>query len=831
MGVDLDYLKSKGVSSGAYKEIFTKPVLEDNQARCLETITDRIRTGIETCLRDYRLYWAIDLAHETPFSQINPTMIRALLSKNLTAKETLEELGNWGLSEADLFISVDELGSDGKPTGNVKKVLNAPVFFEVLIPIVRAYHFAKTARLYNPRDTSPLFKYTPARNTSKDSARAQIVTGMVAITSQWYGYSEYLKQAIQQMLKYGVCIAFPKERWHKEKQETATGEVKIQKEGLRYNLPHPSRMAFDLHHPTPTINTDTGVEWGFYWDISRYGDVLDDKMLWNREAITYGTNWMDKPAYRQYFKEVYPCTMRFPTVGSDIKREDKAAFYSQAQRDMAVTRTEMFWKLVPSDYGLGDYDYPVWHRFSVASDTTVLWAEPFPYNPMWFMGYDWDSQAGTPSSFSLETIPWQDHLGFLLSQMVLTAKQNLQNIVFADLNVMKESDIRRIEQMPQKERYASAMFIRYDSLKLARSNVDARAPFFSPPFQYKSIVELQSMLSTALSLMERVLQITAQEVGATAAHYQSAAEVKTVAMTSDNRTRFTGSGIDSGIDAWKRQLYVANMAFRNDDIEAHVTADIPNLRATLQELGFSIVGDDPDRKLVGGKKGTLDYLEIARENVEPGENTDPQSAQVIFQTIGVIAQNPEFLAAVGTQRIVRLLEQAAKFAGAPDDFDISSTITEKQPGPAFMQQLAPVLQQLQQTITQQIGEGAIAPMAQKLATQEQQTAQLTEAVKSLQGIFDLVKNLSDKANVKAQEVQTQIQLDAATSAAEQQRLDQEFQANQARLNAEHQAQMQRDAEQAQLDAALTAQKTAADIEAKQTAAAASAAATKAKAKP
>lgn len=830
--VDLAELRQRGVASGAYKTLFTADKKDRRIQKLIDTISQRIQSGREANLNDYRTYWAIDLAHEIPFNQTTATFVQNLMSRSLTANETLEQLAVYGLSEKDLFLSID-MGN-----GNIKKVINPPIFFQILIPIVRAYHTAKTARIYNERDTSPLFKFHPAKNTDENRVKCEIITDIVDTTSQWYGNTEYLKQAIQQMLKYGIVLAFPKEEWHCEKQ-VIDGKVVVQKEGLRYNIPHPTRMGCDLHHPAPTINTDTGCEYAYHWDVMRYGDVLDNRMFWNRNAITFGTNWMDKPLHRNYFNEVYPCRLKFPTpTNATMTREDKASFYSTSERDSALFLTEFFWKLVPSKWGMGDYKYPVWHRFTMASDDTVLWAAPCAYNPIWFMGYDFDAQAGQPSSFSLETIPWQDHLGNLLSQMVLTAKQNLENTIFYDKNLVREQDIKELENLGER-RYRSRNFLGFDSLKLSRAGLDVKQAFFSPQFQYRSVVELQTMISTMLNIMERVLGLTAQETGSAAQHYQSKEEVITTRNSGDNRARYTASSVDAGIDAWKQQLYEANMAYRDDDVTAHVSAETPELEKILTEIGFVVEGSGPHKKLVGGKKAKLAYLNFARTNVPPGENVDPQAAQVIFQAIGVISQKPEFLAAIGVQRIIKLLEQAAKFAGAPTDFDITSKITEQNAGPAFLQQLQPVLEQLRQTIMQQITEGIAKPAAQAMGKAEQEIQQLQQTVKQLEQIYKLAASANDKNQVKIQEMQTQMQLDAqkaqADAAQKQAELQSQIaldnakaQAEQSRLQAEHDAQMQRDAEKARLDASIAATKAGVDLTIKEQSAAADIELTKAK---
>jgi len=332
MSVDIRFLKTRGVDSGKYKELFTLPPADRPAPlkRLVDTIAARIRDGREANLREYRGYWAVDLAYEAPFNQTTPTLVQQFWAMNsterkFTPEEMNLELARWGLKEEDVFLRVD----DGQLT---KWVPNPPVFFKIIIPVVKAYVTMRLATIYNERDRSPLFPFTPLKQTDRNRVVCDIITDLVDTIANWYGYPSYLRQAILQMLKYGVMLAFPREEWHCEKQVIDGGE-EVQKEGLRYILPHPTRMGYDLHHPLPTINSDSGCEFAYHWNIVRAGDVLDNRMYWNRKAITYGKNWMEQPLAGNYFNEVFPCQLRFPDVGVlgggvPGRREDKAAYCS-----------------------------------------------------------------------------------------------------------------------------------------------------------------------------------------------------------------------------------------------------------------------------------------------------------------------------------------------------------------------------------------------------------------------------------------------------------------------------------------------------------------------
>jgi len=724
VAVDIRFLKSKGISSGEYKRLFADPDKYPLIRKLVDTLADRIRDGREMNLKEYRTYWAIDQAHDTPFAQTTPTLVQSLLSRNLTAAQMEQELKNWGLSENDLFLRVDV-------PGGVKLVLNPPVFYQIMIPVVRAYHTARTATIYNERDRSPLFPLTPLKQTDENRVLCDIWTDILDTISNWYGYPVYLKQAIQQTLKYGVCLAFPMEEWHCEKQ-VIDGETVVQKEGLRYIMPHPTRMRWDLYHPAPTLNTDTGCEYAFHWAVMRYGDIMDNRMYWNRKSIPHSSrDWLSPDVSANYFREVYPCNLKLPVVApGGLRREEKAAYYSSTNRDDAVFITTMFWKLVPKDWGLGDYKYPVWHRFDIANDDTVIWAAPCAYAPVWFMGYDWDSAAGQPSSLSLETIPWQDHLGNILSQMILTAKQNLANVIYYDTNLVNKTDVENLRNLGE-QKYRTLNFIPFDSVKLTRTGLDQRAAFHRIDLGNRSIVELQSMLSTALNIMERVLQFTAQEVGAAASHYQSAREIGMTAASSNQRRAYTASGIDEGIDAWKRQLVDGSTSYMNNDVVAQVSTEIPNWEEHVKKLGFTVksVGRRNRKAIVAGSKAGIRLEEFARSNVGPVESTDPAIANIIFQTISVIAARPEVLQQVGTERVVKLLEKGAKLAGAPADFDITSAQPGQAPD-AILQQIAPILQQLQQSIVNDVAK----PLADATKRNQEEISKVAEMVSKLEAV-------------------------------------------------------------------------------------------------
>jgi hypothetical protein len=792
--MDMGYLKSCGVSAGSYKKIFTLPRAEypKRVKELVQLMSQRTTDGRSRNLREWKTFAAIDIAYDTPFQQTTPTMINHIMSQNLGTAEALEAVKNWGLRDDDLYLKVPQ------PDGSITLVPNPPVFFQIFIPIVKAYCTIREAKIYNERNNADLFRYDPLKGTSRNQVLCEIISDLIQTISGWYGYPAVLRQAIHQMLKYGVMLAFPEEEWHCEEQirhdDFGLGADKYTvKEGIRYIIPHPTRMFYDLRRPLTRINSDTGCEWMGTWYIRSYGDILDNRSYWNRQRIFCGTNWLDTNVSGTYFKEFYPCSMNFPitTSAGPPQREDIAAWYNSGSRDQAVFLTEFFMKLVPADWGLGEYQgtkmvktykHPVWHRFSLAGDDTVVWAGPCAYPPCWFMGYDYDENAGRNSSMALECIPWQDHVGNILSQIILTAKQNLANVTFYDSQIVDQKDIDKLKNQGEMK-YRGMNFVAFDSLLNQRAGLSVKDAFVGVQLSKTGIQELLQMLPTVLNIMERVLQISAQEAGAAASHQQSKAEVVQTGGASMNRVIFTSSSVDEGIDAWKRQLYNAAMAYLDPEVSAEVSSDIPELPKHIADLGFEVQGEGDGTLLVKGHKKTLRLEGFASSERADNPNKEKETAQIIFQVVGTIAAQPELTQQIGATNLLTLIEQAAKLAGVPRDFKLRA-LPAGAPPETVPPMILQAIQQAQQATMQAIEEKIAKPVAQEVASDQQQLEQIQTVLKQLQGIYQIAAQTQDKNAIAAQKAQADTERKQAIAASDAQRKSAE---SQARLAIEKQA--------------------------------------------
>lgn len=738
-------IKKHGLDPESLKKLFTDKKKLDNEKGLKPLITlirDRIKDGRERALKDYRIWAAVDLAYDTPFAQETPTLIRNVMATCTTEKQMLDACRAWGLAEGDLFCKYKQAD------GTYKFELNAPVFFNVFVPVVRAYVAVRLGKLFNDRNLIPLLKYEPQKYTEENRIRCEIITDIVQAISAAFGYGAVLRQMIFQALLYSVCLAFPVEPWYEENQEDEDGKDICEKEGIRYILPHITRTLTDLQFPPATFNTNTGSTFAGFWTINRWGEVERNEHYWNKEVITYGYNWLDRSKpWWNYFEQAYPCTMEFPVgrggASKATDRETVADLYTSTDYDKAIFITHLFMKLKPKDWGLGDYKHHLWFRFIVASDDTVIYAEAFSYNPVLYMGYDSDMNRARNASLALEILPWQDHLGNILTQILLTIKRNLANIIFYDVHQVNGEVLTDLQRKTQWQ-YQQLNFVGRDPFKdrLANAGRDTvPEAIHEVKFAFADTSQMTTAISTIISIMERLLVISPQEIGSAASHQQSKAEIVTINANTTNRVTFTGSFVDDTQDAWKRQLYDAIRAHMDAEGVAQVSSDIPEVEKHLKRMGFSLVTEGPikdtQKILVKYNMKGLRLEGFASTREGPNRGNDREAAQAIMLTVQSINQNPNLANAVDPRAIAAMMETAAKLMGADHDFKIPLSRDAM-----VNNQLQQTVQQIQEMVGQMI-QAEMKPAAEAISEQGQRIEGVSQSVGEL---AQLVNRLQDMVN-------------------------------------------------------------------------------------
>ena len=680
-----DDIEALGMSPKDLRPKFETEKKSKKIQKFIDLCGDRVREGRNQNLSDYRLWWAMDTAYDVPMKQTTLSMLGTFLERvakgDIRGKAVLKAArDDWGLGE---FIR-----SGCNANGEKEDKIEWPVFFNVHIPIARAYLNIRWAKIVSDYDLYPFLKYEPIKYTSKNRVKCEIITDAVEFIGQQLGYRATFKQWLFHSLHYGIGMMFPMEDWYREHGAKAVQKGKknkfetqyyVKRQGLRYAIPHPSRVFYDQMFRVGTINSDTGVRYAGYWKIARYGDVKDSKAYWNTDKISMMSH--DLIAANSVFFNLYPCTMSFPTAGTNststrgagkLDREASATFYTSNETDRAVVLTELFCKAIPDEYDLGASKAPMWFRVLMANDTDVIYCAPLLYTPPLYIGYDPHEERRRNCSLTMEILPFQDHISNLVSQQILTAKQNLLRVSFANTDLIPKQYLDQVQNMGE-DLYRSLIVIPFSGRKTQMGLSSIKEAFVNMAFPPASTVELVSTIRTLLDLLERVLVYSAQEVGAVAAHEQTAEETRIVAGSVNNRLALTESFVADGVYAWKKQLYDALMAYGDKTIYAQVPTVEKVTDKVLKDLGFTIdeAGIPGQSNIqVHGPRSAL-ALEGFTSSRETNNRIDnPAIAAAISQIMQILMANELTAMAIGPEQAINVFNEVARIAGMPRDFKL-----------------------------------------------------------------------------------------------------------------------------------------------------------------
>jgi hypothetical protein len=751
---DPDVIKSSGGTPEKLREIFELPDAEllEKHPNVHELITlhsNRIQEGIDWSLENARVYRAIDDAYDVSQSQISFTLVKRILDSNPGPEELLKLATDLKLSN---LIIDDETGKAARVTTSGGRSFNIqdkngkvhlPTFFTIYVPMVMAYVKIRWAKLYNDRDLTPFYKYDPAIQTTEEDMVCRVVTKVIERQATEMGYRRDEKDSILHMLLYGQCINFPKEAYYREEQKIRRwedGEQRakdtVVREGVRFEIPHITKTFWDRSEPLGSLNTDTGVRYHGYWDVWPFRDIANSEDYWNTENITIGHGgWQKGDKYRIY-NTLYPCRARFPTamgtggspVNLDNDRKTEAYRYNRSEPDQGVNVVVMFDKINPKKWGLYDYDGDVWHRFVYAGDRTVLYCEPILYTPGVVYLYDHDRNRAVNSSLALELLPFQDHISNLLSQYLLSVKKNLVRVVGVNKDMIDGNQMQRIANDAENQ-LRGIGFYEY-SERLMSGSGNSISNLFTPlnlgqPQNTQEIVQSMNMIIT---ILERLLGFSPQEVGGSASHQQSATEVNIANANTTVRMQFTGTAIDEAIHAKKSLLLEALLGYGSDDGVNRVLASLSDIdeqsRRALENRGFSVEQEGNQTFGVYGNIANLGVNGLASYRDGMKRMNDPQQGQVLLAFVDRLLSQPALMETAGIEWVVRMINESAIKLGIPLDLRIPPP---SQGGEQMNQQ---ILEQVAQAI-EQSKQQVIEEVAQPLTALTQQTQQNTQDLEAL----------------------------------------------------------------------------------------------------
>lgn len=709
--VNIELIKKRGGDSKSLKKKFDKAQIDPGGKieELVRLTAGRINDGLQGNFRDAKIWWAIDRAYDINQRQVPYTLVSGFLdSRPSKNTEIYKAASDWGIDK----LLTPLCNSDGTPrcdaTGMPMMKLDLPTFFQIYVPVVQAYHKIRVAKLFGDRDRDPLYNYEPLRLTMQDRMKCEIVTARIQRQATDMGYRSDERQSIHQATLYGNCLNFPMEDWWYEKQLDTNGKERVIREGIRNAIPHPARTYYDYGHRLSTLNSDTGVQWAGYWDIVRWGEMLGQKeYYWNLDKVgaTYGKySWLKSDGWRIY-QELFPCRFAFPNLSErqgagEQDRVERANYYLTEDFDNGVVQACIFQKLVPSDWGLYDYDYPVWHRFVMAAEDTVVWCSPLGYTPSVAYLYDHDQGRAFNSSLGLELMPWQDLMGNYLTQLLISVKQNLASVVFWNKDLLDDKYVELIDNLGEKL-YRKTNFIPFSRQEWSWQKQTERDVFHRVDMPRHNTQEVLMAINTMLMVMERMLGYTPEEVGGRSSAEESATAAGIRETHRGIRIGFTGSFIDEARHARKRQLYDGMMNYSDDQIFAEI-ADMNDAKeAELKQMGFDIeypAKGEHTKAGVKGKKASLTLDGFAFERDTSTHGPDSQLAAAMIQTFQAIFSNPVMVEQIGVPQLIDLFNQMLFYAGLPKDFRLKLDNTKKSP----VQEQTEVIQGLQAQVAEAI---------------------------------------------------------------------------------------------------------------------------------
>lgn len=686
---------------------------KDKRNRLRDRMRSRITEARDFNLRNWQYYQVLDLIWDVSTNAITPTLVSRMAQNYKSTDEAYNALKSLGM---DLNSILVETGEWDPKTQAMKKTVNTSAFFNVAVPMVRAYIDIRLAKLINERNVTPMLKYQALTNTPESHVKASVLSSRVQRATEQFGYLQSIRQAGLQMLLYNAGIMFPRENWYVEEQmrikpkgatstkadltehfqaddeRTKDLEKYVSVEGIRYHIPHPSRRYYDMTYPVRTLNYDIGCVYCGHWKALRFRELKGwgNEWFYNLDRVTIGNlDWWTSGYYAQFLQTVLNrCVLTFPTINTPTESKDRETYlannmyYNQSHDDNTVMVHEHYEKIVPKEEGLGDYPYPIWARFVLAGDGTIIHASPLGYSPAVVFADNLDDNRILDSSLGMKLAPYQDQIQNLLAQYLLAVKQNLANITLIDQNIISDKKIReRIENLGEGTWRRLNLFL-FDSNRLRRSQHEVQKAIYSHRFPALNTSEILQAIRTVIDLAERVLQFSSQEIAQAASHEQTEDEIHLIASSTTNVLSYTGIPMDEGMKAMGKQQYEAIMNFGEDDFFVSIPAEIELSNKKLEELGITVleapVKPGDGMLVMANKKSAMDLLWFAVNPSLHERKIDIKSAQAMAVFFRDIMNNPLMASAIGSEQAIMFANQIAKLAGLPMPAPLEDT--GKKPG-------------------------------------------------------------------------------------------------------------------------------------------------------
>lgn len=678
-----DILKKTGTTQARLREVFTC-TKEGKDSRIRERLTDliqsRINEGVHNSCKNNTLYLSVDLAWDSlPINKFTIPLLQYAQGK-INVQECGSKLEDIDPALTEKFVQYDDEGA-------VKDV-NLMRLYEVSVNLIRSYITRRcAAQASRFSNLFPYFKYEPRGTDIPSKIRAEVLSQRVEIMAEQFGYRHIFEQSIRSMFMYGYSLLFPKESWTREVHWRENGEGQtesyVEKEGIEFIAPHPTRTFFDNSAPLAAINTNLGPTWIGYWDIVRYSTVRDNPGFWNMSEVSY-TNSLHGLVnnHRDFFEYYYDSgRLAFPrkkdTFAFDNDRTSQSGVYAGEDEDKAMFLSTMYMKLNPKAEGLGDYPFECWLKVVVASDDTVVFAEWMPSLPAIYGGINQNDDRVANCSFAHDLMPYQDQMNNIIYSMLHHMKVSMFKILTIDQDAL-DDDVKEYLQASLAEdnfyQKPKAMF--YSGAKAADLGID--------PKNVINVVDVSRELSQGinqslnslfqlLNLVERLMILSPQELGQAAEREISATEVSEIANSTNTIYSYISEGIDEMRAAAKKMIYEHLVSCSTTEFNVPIKQRFSLKSIERAGLEIEDTGDQDEkpkgRNIIGMPTNLVhEYLFSGRDGSE--RSRDTQAAQTLTQLFAQVLGMKEIAEALGKERIFAMLNEIFRLSGAGYDLNL-----------------------------------------------------------------------------------------------------------------------------------------------------------------
>ncbi len=735
-------------------------------------IRQRIDEGMQRNFDTYDKAAAVDLAMDTPIVSGIQVPLMMMAQGYINTDACADAINS--LSEEWSSRLVER---DAKSQRVLK--INIPRFWEISHNLVKSLSTRRVAAIATPiAQRIPFLKYD-SRATSLDGRlKADLMTQRAEIMSDDYGYRHDVVQTVRDVTMYSHQVEFVRSRWSKEVQKLRVSKPKdgttgvgaeatdydikdvIIKEGLDFVAPHPTRVYWDRAYPLAKINSDTGPTYLGYWDMVRIGELRTNPDLWNTDEIEFDAAFNqylnDQSSYfTLYYRDriALPAKNSGGSIAQNNDRLNTTDYYAQGSDDVPTSIAYHFQKVNPKKIGLANYDGDVWLRFTVAGNTTIIHAEVLGCAPAVCYHYDENDARDFSPSFAMMVMPYQDQVSNLLSQLLEVQFQGLMKLYSLNVDGMKPEDVDAVESSLKNKNYyaAKSVIIKYSAEKMKDMGIDPKSMYAD---RLKAIEistsektsELIRSIVQVLSLAERLLFFSPQELGQVAPREISATEATIVNNTTLGIRDFHSLGIEEGLDAKKRLIYEASIAFGSDTVELPVMNTYSP--ATIEAAGFTVIGVDQEGDAKVAQRGNFtvsgnirnlihNYIFSSRDGTE--REVPSAVANATVQMLDIVAKYPAFAQSLTKEDGANMLNSVSRNLGLSIKFRLPEGVDPNEPmAPGADQEMQGMIEQLSQAVQQ------IAAQQQQAQTDVQAIA---KAVSDLAGAIGAQRTATPKGAV------------------------------------------------------------------------------------